>query len=199
MDLDPLDIRILKALQQEARLSFRQLARQARTSVPTVSAHVRRLERIGLLRGYRADVDPLQLGETSVFLIVEAKPGGAEKLVSSIAKLPEVRRVVETEEGRIVAEAVLPRERRTDQFLRRLGKLRGVVAYQHYVAARRVKDEPRAHVAHGARAFVTCHECAKIIEGAPIIRRLDRREHYFCCHSCESLFVERYRRLKSAA
>src|SRR2546421_6746349 len=65
VDLDPLDIRILKALQQDARLSFRELGRQTRASVPTVSAHVHRLERLRELPCYRADGDPLQLRETA--------------------------------------------------------------------------------------------------------------------------------------
>ena len=198
MDLDSLDIRILKALQQDARLSFRELCRQTRASVPTVSTHVRRLERLGVLRGYRADIDPLQLGETSVFLVVEAAAGQTGRVASAIANLPEVRRTVETREGRIVAEAILPRENEAARFLRRVGKLRGVVAYEHHVASGRVKDEPRAHVAHGAQVLVACFECGKTIEGAPVIRRLDGREHYFCCRTCEAQFVDRYRRLKAA-
>ena len=198
MDLDTLDIRILKALQQDARLSFRELSRQTRASVPTVSTHVRRLERLGVLRGYRADVDPLQLGETSVFLVVEAPAGQTGRVASAIARLQEVRRSVETREGRIVAEAILPRETEVAQFLRRVGKLRGVLAYEHHVASGRVKDEPRAHVAHGLQVLVACFECGKTIEGAPVMRRLDRREHYFCCRTCEALFVDRYRRLKAA-
>ena len=198
MDLDTLDIRILKALQQDARLSFRELSRQTRASVPTVSTHVRRLERLGVLRGYRADVDPLQLGETSVFLVVEATAGQTGRVASAIARLPEVRRSVETREGRVVAEAILPRETEVARFLRRVGKLRGVVAYEHHVASGRVKDEPRAHVAHGLQVLVACFECGKTIEGAPVMRRLDRREHYFCCRTCEALFVDRYRRLKAA-
>jgi len=199
VDLDPLDIRILKALQEDARLSFRELSRQTRASVPTVSAHVRRLERLGVLRGYRADVDPLQLGETSVFLVVEAAAGQTRKVASALAKLPEVRRTVETREGRIVAEAILPRENQAAPFLRRLGRLRGVVAYEHHVASGRVKDEPRAHVGHGLQVLVACFECGKTIEGAPVMRRLDRREHYFCCRTCEAQFVDRYLRLKAAA
>ena len=198
MDLDTLDIRILKALQQDARLSFRELSRQTRASVPTVSTHVRRLERLGVLRGYRADVDPLQLGETSVFLVVEAPAGQTGRVASAIARLQEVRRSVETREGRIVAEAILPRETEVAQFLRRVGKLRGVLAYEHHVASGRVKDEPRAHVAHGLQVLVACFECGKTIEGAHVMRRLDRREHYFCCRTCEALFVDRYRRLKAA-
>lgn len=198
MDLDPLDIRILKALQDDARLSFRELSRQTHASVPTISVHVGRLERLGVLRGYRADVDPLQLGETSVFLILDAASGQSRRVASEIAKLPEVRRTMETREGQIVAEAILAREGDAPRFLRRLRKVRGVVAYEHYVASYRAKDEPRAHVAHGVQALVACYECGKTIEGAPVTRRLDRREHYFCCRTCETQFVDRYRRLKAA-
>src|SRR2546427_6470471 len=59
VDLDPLDIRILKALQQDARLSFRELSRQTRASVPTVSAHVHRLQRLRSPRGHPAGLAPL--------------------------------------------------------------------------------------------------------------------------------------------
>src|SRR5438093_10162818 len=156
--LEPLDNRILKALQDDARLSFRELGRQTRASVPTVSAHVHRLERLGVLRGYRADVDPLQLGETSVFLIVEPTAGQTGRVASAMAKLPEIRRTLETREGRIVAEAILLRENRTARFLRKVGKLRGVVAYAHHVASGRRKDEPRAHVAHGVHVRVAWFE-----------------------------------------
>src|SRR5437867_11424466 len=58
VDLDPLDIRILKALQDDARLSFRALSPQTRASVPTVSAHVRRPAPLGARRGSRTDVRP---------------------------------------------------------------------------------------------------------------------------------------------
>src|SRR2546422_6882070 len=73
VDLNPLDIRILKALQDDARLSFRELSRQTRASVPTVSAHVRRLERLGVLRGHRADGDPLQIRGALGVLLLQAR------------------------------------------------------------------------------------------------------------------------------
>src|SRR3989449_11255000 len=68
VDLNALDIRILKALQDDARLSFRELSRQTRASVPTVSAHVHRLERLGGPRGHPADNEPPQPGGTSGFI-----------------------------------------------------------------------------------------------------------------------------------
>ena len=45
---------ILRLLQEDARLSFRELARRTGVSTPTAAAKVRRLEAMGVIRGYRA-------------------------------------------------------------------------------------------------------------------------------------------------
>ncbi|MGQ0534486.1 MAG: winged helix-turn-helix transcriptional regulator [Methanobacteriota archaeon] len=56
MKLDPLDTKILLELLRDARLSFRELSRRVGSSTPTVSARVKALEEIGVIRGYHADV-----------------------------------------------------------------------------------------------------------------------------------------------
>ena len=61
MQLDALDLSIARALQADARLSFRALARRIGSTTPTVAARVRRLEQLGIVRGYHADVDPAVL------------------------------------------------------------------------------------------------------------------------------------------
>lgn len=63
MQLDPLDARIVRLLMEDARLSYREIARRLRSTTPTVSARVRRLEQLGVIRGYRADVHPSIVGE----------------------------------------------------------------------------------------------------------------------------------------
>jgi Lrp/AsnC family leucine-responsive transcriptional regulator len=199
MELDALDVGILRALQDDARLSFRELARRTRSTTPTVSARVDRLESLGVLRGYRADIDPLRLGEASAFFVVRAAPGTSGRLAQTIASLPEVRRATETREGRIVAEAVFGRVAEARRFTNRLRRLRDVVGAERYLAKAHVKSEPRARIAPDAQVLPLCHECGQVVEGDPILRRLDGRRHYFCCPSCVALFVGRYERVKAAA
>jgi Lrp/AsnC family leucine-responsive transcriptional regulator len=55
--LDEIDCRLLTALQQDARLSFRALGREIGLSQPAVADRVRRLEETGVLAGYRAQID----------------------------------------------------------------------------------------------------------------------------------------------
>ena len=55
--LDSIDLDILRALQQDARLTTRQLAAKVNRSPPPVFERVRRLETQGFIRRYAALLD----------------------------------------------------------------------------------------------------------------------------------------------
>lgn len=55
--LDDIDRRLIEALQDDARLSYRALGRRIGLSQPAVADRVRRLEDAGVFMGYRARVD----------------------------------------------------------------------------------------------------------------------------------------------
>lgn len=55
--LDDTDRRLIEALQDDARLSYRALGRRIGLSQPAVADRVRRLEEAGAVTGYRARVD----------------------------------------------------------------------------------------------------------------------------------------------
>src|SRR3954470_10843889 len=68
-DLDAVDWALLEALQEDARLSYNELARRVHISPPTVAQRVRRLENAGVITGYRAAVDPTAVGRSVVALV----------------------------------------------------------------------------------------------------------------------------------
>ena len=60
--LDLVDWRLLELLQEDARLTFAELGRRVSLSSPAVAERVRRLEQVGVLTGYHAEVDVAKLG-----------------------------------------------------------------------------------------------------------------------------------------
>ncbi len=58
MVLDELDRRLLELLLEDARRSYRELARLADTTAPTAAARVRRMEELGIILGYHVRLDP---------------------------------------------------------------------------------------------------------------------------------------------
>ena len=67
--MDRLDRRILELLQQEGRLSYAELARRVHLSPTPCMERVRRLERLGYIRGYAAHLDPQRLGARLLALV----------------------------------------------------------------------------------------------------------------------------------
>jgi DNA-binding Lrp family transcriptional regulator len=62
MVLDELDRAILRALQADARLSHRALARAVGSTAPTMAARIRRMEELGIIQGYTVRLDPARFG-----------------------------------------------------------------------------------------------------------------------------------------
>src|SRR5207247_2762257 len=60
--VEDLDRQIVSLLAQDGRRSFTDLARDTGLSVSAVHQRVRRLEKRGVIRGYRAEVDPDEVG-----------------------------------------------------------------------------------------------------------------------------------------
>lgn len=69
MSIDSFDARLLRALQQDGRLTNQQLADQVGLSPSQCSRRRAALEEAGLIRGYRAELDAGRLGFTLLVFI----------------------------------------------------------------------------------------------------------------------------------
>src|SRR5215475_6915631 len=73
VEVDDLDLALLRALADDARQSQRALARAIEMSAPAVADRLARLERSGVIRGYRVDIDWAAIGyPVVVYLAVTA-------------------------------------------------------------------------------------------------------------------------------
>jgi Lrp/AsnC family leucine-responsive transcriptional regulator len=91
VEVDDFDLALLRALAGDARQSQRALARQIEMSAPAVADRLARLERSGVIRGYRADIDWAALGlPVVVYLAVTAAAGmDLSEIIRQIQELPE--------------------------------------------------------------------------------------------------------------
>ena len=84
--LDAVNLRILKELEEDGRLGMAELGRRVAMSPPAVAERVQRLERAGIIAGYRAEIDPRALG-FPVSAIVRIRPSPGQ-----LQRIPEVAR-----------------------------------------------------------------------------------------------------------
>ena len=71
-DLDKIDLKILKLLQQNARIPMTELAEKVVLSTTPVTERVKRLERDSIISGYHARLNPHAVGQ-SLLVFVEIK------------------------------------------------------------------------------------------------------------------------------
>ncbi|MEM7444344.1 MAG: Lrp/AsnC family transcriptional regulator [Pseudomonadota bacterium] len=89
--LDAIDIEIVKAVASDARISLAALARAVGLSAPSVSERLRRLEDVGAITGYRAEVNPEALGmPLSAYLRIRPIPGQLKAVANLVQNLPEI-------------------------------------------------------------------------------------------------------------
>ena len=93
VEVDDLDIALLRELAVDSRQSQRALARAVGMSPPAIADRLARLERAGAIRGYRVDLDWAALGvPVVVSLAFTAGPGmDLSQIITVIRELPETQ------------------------------------------------------------------------------------------------------------
>jgi Lrp/AsnC family leucine-responsive transcriptional regulator len=93
-DLDRIDRRILRTLQEDGRISNTELAERVGLSATPCSERVKRLERDGFITGYHARLSPQALGQSLLVFVeirLSAKSGRIfDEFKREVLKLPNV-------------------------------------------------------------------------------------------------------------
>jgi Lrp/AsnC family transcriptional regulator, leucine-responsive regulatory protein len=90
--MDAIDRHLIDLLRDNARLPFAELARQVGLSAPAVHERIGKLESSGVIRGYRAEVEPETLGFplTAVIGIVQDSSGDADSVLEALRARDEI-------------------------------------------------------------------------------------------------------------
>jgi len=78
--MDRIAWKIVEELQQDARISWAELGRRVGLTTPAVAERVHRLEKLGVIRGFHADISLERLG-MPILIFVRLSMAGPESLV----------------------------------------------------------------------------------------------------------------------
>jgi Transcriptional regulators len=89
--LDTVNVALLEQLRANPRITMSELARRVRMSAPAVTERVQRLERAGVITGYRVVLDPAALGfPVAAWVRIRPAPGQLPEVAALAQKLPQV-------------------------------------------------------------------------------------------------------------
>lgn len=96
-ELDRFDRAILRVLATDGRISITDLAREIGLSKSPTQARLRRLEKDGVITGYRALVDPIRLGMDHVSFVEvrlnDTREAALAEFNAAVRKIPEIEQV----------------------------------------------------------------------------------------------------------
>ena len=89
--LDRTGLKILRALQENARLSFSELGRQVALTPPAVAERVRKMEESGIISGYHAQVEPEKVGlPIRAFITLKTRAEKYPSVTALVRNCPEI-------------------------------------------------------------------------------------------------------------
>ena len=122
MKIDDLNAKILKCLQQNARLSNAEIGRQVGISSPAVSESIKKMEDLGIIEGYNTVVSPFEIGyQLKAIITLRAFMGKLKPFLEKVKTYDEVINCYRiTGDENIVMEVVLKNQKHLESFIDQL-------------------------------------------------------------------------------
>ena len=122
MKLDILNTKILKCLQDNARMSNAEIGRQVGITSPAVSERIKKMEDLGVIEGYKATVSPYEIGyQLKAIITLRAFMGKLKPFLDKVKTYDEVVNCYRiTGDENIVMEVVLKNNKHLETFIDQL-------------------------------------------------------------------------------
>lgn len=143
-ELDHIDKEILKMLQENARMSLKDIAERVYLSSPAVSVRIENMVEAGFIEGFHAVVNPVKIGyHIKAFINLEVSPVDKEQFYPYIEKC---KNVVEcncvTGDYSMLLEVLFPSTDELDQFigeLQQYGRTKTLIVFKTSVEHRGIQ------------------------------------------------------------
>ena len=89
--LTDLDLDILRIIQEDARISLKNIAEKTYVSAPTVASRIDYMTELGVIKGYSTLLEPKWLGNNiKTYINMESAPASREELYEFLRSTPHV-------------------------------------------------------------------------------------------------------------
>ncbi|MGD2098193.1 MAG: Lrp/AsnC family transcriptional regulator [Desulfobacterales bacterium] len=145
--IDDVSLKILKILQEKARIPNVEVARQVGMAPSAVLERIRKLEKQGYIDGYEVRLNPKRFAKSLVaFVMIKLKKLDAEiKVGQTLSRLPEVQEVhyVAGEDAFVVKVRAADTEALSELIRDKIAAIAGVQSIQTAIALSTYKETAR--------------------------------------------------------
>jgi len=142
-EVDDVDKAILRMLQKDARISFKDIAKEVGTSEATVFVRVKKLQKNGVIKAFRAIVNPERVGRNvTAFALVKADPRSYPRVLTELRSFDEVCEVYDvTGAYYSIIKMRTSTSEQLAEVLDRIGQVNGITGTETVIVLRTIKEE----------------------------------------------------------
>ena len=143
IELDETDRKILAELQRDGRRSFKKIGEDAGVSEATVFVRVRKLKEKGVVKGFRAVVDPKVVGKSlTAIILVRAYPKTFPGMLNALKKFDDINEIYDvTGEYYSILKIRTSGTDELGKIIDQIGAVEGVAGTETIIVLRTVKEE----------------------------------------------------------
>ena len=143
--LDATDLKILEALQNDARQTYTVIGKRLGIAHSTVYDRIKRMEQYGVIKKYTAIMDPDKIGVKSItaLMTVFTDPKESERVAKKLCEAPQVLEVYTSlsEELQIIAKVVAENQESLHTFIANsVAPLPGVLRIRTSMVTKKFKE-----------------------------------------------------------
>ncbi|MGC9345884.1 MAG: Lrp/AsnC family transcriptional regulator [Candidatus Bathyarchaeales archaeon] len=143
--LDATDLRILEALQEDARQTYTAIGKRLGIAHSTVYDRIKRMEQYGIIKKYTAIIDAEKAGTKNIIALmtVFTDPKESEKVAQKLCEAPQVLEVYTSlsEELLIIAKVVAENQESLHEFIASsVAPLPGVLRIRTSIITKKFKE-----------------------------------------------------------
>lgn len=140
--LDEKDLKILRILQENARVSYSHMSKSLGISEAAVYSRVQKLVREGYIRRFQAVLNEEKLGKSIVaFVSIKSIPTQYESLLEKLTEIPEIQEVHDvTGDFYCLLKIRTDNKESLTRILDKIGRIEGVISTETRIVLRTLKE-----------------------------------------------------------
>ena len=129
LEVDDLDLKILKLLQEDGRASFTAIAEKLKLSESTIRKRVQALQKRDIIKRFTAEIDPYKIGIRTVAIVgVDVDPTKLLEAAQKLCEIKEIRSVATSTGDHMIMTEIWTKDGRelTRLISEKIGEIDGV-------------------------------------------------------------------------
>jgi len=144
MNLDETDKMILNMLQEDARRSFKDMAKKIGVSEATVFVRVRKLVKAGIIKSFHAILNSNLIGKgTAAFILLRANPNEYAETLKRLTEMDNVYEIYDiTGPNYAILKVRTESPEKLAELIDKIGAIKGVISTETAMVLRVMKENP---------------------------------------------------------